>query len=132
MPEPYVTITRSEDLTLKSVGAEELLAQHLPEIARALREQEDGVRGDGDVVVNVKITIARREDGIRYGCGATVKIPGFVTRGTRGMLVPQHGEPDQPILRVHITDATQGTIPFEEGPEAAPATDESESGPASH
>ena len=44
MPDPYVTITRSEDLTLKSIGAEELLAQHLPEVTRAMRQQEDGER----------------------------------------------------------------------------------------
>ena len=96
----HLLTVEAQDLNLAAVGADQLLEQHLPAIATALAEQEAGTREAGKIVLTIKLTISPKEDGLRYGCTASCKLPDFVARGARGHTVHRSGEPD--ALRVIV------------------------------
>jgi hypothetical protein len=104
MDDAYVKV---KDPSLVAIGAERLFQRHLPEIVRALLEQEKGDRVDGDCVLTMKVEIGKRGDGVRYQCKATLKSPGYAGKAASGHLVYDSDGPGR--LRV-LDQATQGTL----------------------
>lgn len=53
-----------DDATLEIIGAEALWQQHVPEIARALMEQEEGARAEGPIKLTMQIRVGKVGDGV--------------------------------------------------------------------
>ncbi len=121
-PNSHLLTVEAQDLNLAAVGADQLLEQHLPAIAQALEEQEAGTREGGNIVLTIKLTISPKEDGLRYGCSSTCKLPAFISRGARGHTVHRNGEPN--ALRVIVNEGHQSSLPFAQRAPATEATDE--------
>lgn len=88
------TFVPVEDVSLVGLGAEALLDFHRDQIARAMVDQEEGRRADGDATMTIKLTVGRRSGALRYHLTAGLKLPGINTVAQIGhMAIGANGKP---------------------------------------
>ena len=124
MSEETVAHVPVTDATLDAIGAERLFQMYMDRVAECLVDQEQGSRVDGDLVLTLKVSIGRREEGIRYHAVASLKEPGYTGSAVVGHMI-NRGKGDVRLRIVNPNPQTAFAFP-------APATKGEDTGDHPH